>query len=330
MRGGLAAFRTSLAQLTEPEAAATIRGIAAAFDADVADGAVPQPSVPPQSGSTDPARSVRYRPQFLLPPQGHPNTWRTEPLLRLRVATTIGPATVDTVDRLGPRIHRAVIDSLDSSQLSRSLRTLTRQHVPVLADDETGAPTSRQHLGDWQIANDDHLTGDHAAYRLGGDASSGIVGFVGVSLPAFSHAGEAHVVLDIGISVAEPVSILVIGRLLTDGLVALRDAGDALSPVLPADAQASLTGITLTAPRMVAGQSRSNPISGRVDFSPMGEHTRELSMDLGISFELWSDFDANDAGGVIVGAIEAMMVDAGFSDPTDGIDELGTRLSVQR
>jgi hypothetical protein len=324
-RDGLMAFQAGLSNRLDPEAAATVRGIAAALDADPANDA---PKRAAALTPALPAGPIRYRSQFLLPPQGHPNTWQTEPLLRLRVATIIGPATVDTVGRLGPRIHRAVINSLDSSQLSKSLRTLTRRHVPVLADGGTVAPIGRQHLGEWQIADDDHLTGDHAAYRLGGDASSGIVGFVSVSLPAFTHAGQVNLVLDVGISVAEPVSILAVGRLLTDELLAVHEAAGALSPALPGDARAWLAGITLTAPRTVGGQHRPNRIDQRIDFSPMGEHTRELNMDIGITFDLWPGFAASDAASVIVGAIEAMMVDAGFLDPTDGIDELATRLGV--
>jgi hypothetical protein len=332
-RGELVAFRSRLTSLAAPEAAATARGIDAALDADDSDeGAIPPvPPVPPIGAGTAGAAPVRYRPQFFQPPQGHPNTWRTEPLLRLRVALSVGPATVDTVNRLGPRIHRGVIASLDASDLSRSLRTLTRQHVPVLADDETAATPGRQHLGDWQIAEADHLTGDHAAYRLGGDASSGIAGFATVSLPAYSHAGEAHLVLDIGISVADPVSILVIGRLLADALTAAVGASVALASVLPTSARVSLCGITLTAPRMADGQSRPNALDQRIDFSPMGEHTRELSMDIGVMFEPPEGFEAADrARSVVVGAIEAMMLDAGFLDPTDGIDELASRLGVPR
>jgi hypothetical protein len=63
----------------------------------------------------------------------------------------------------------------------------------------------------------------------------------------------------------------------------------------------------------------------------MGEHTRELSMDIGVMFELPEGFEAADrARSVVVGAIEAMMLDAGFLDPTDGIDELASRLGVPR
>jgi hypothetical protein len=53
-------------------------------------------------------------------------------------------------------------------------------------------------------------------------------------------------------------------------------------------------------------------------------------MDVGVSFDLWAGFAANDTATVVVGAIEAMMLDAGFKDPTDGIDELATRLNVRR
>ena len=329
-RGELVAFRSRLVSLAAPEAAATARGIDAALDADDSDeGALPP--VLPTGGGAAGASPFRYRPQFFQPPQGHPNTWRTEPLLRLRVALSVGPATVDTVSRLGPRVHRGVIASLDASDLSRSLRTLTRQHVPVLADDEAAATPGRQHLGDWEIAEADHLTGDHAAYRLGEDATSGIAGFATVSLPAYSHAGEAHLVLDIGISVAEPLSILVIGRLLADTLTGAAQASAALAPVLPTGARVSLCGITLTAPRMVDGKSRRNALGQRIDFSPMGEHTRELSMDIGVMFELPDGFDAADqARSVVVGVIEAMMLDAGFLDPTHGIDELASRLGVPR
>jgi hypothetical protein len=337
-RDDLEALRSRLASDFGSSSEATVRGIDAALGDQPQDATDQQElktslheslaaGLSPEVRESGPSRT-RFQSQFLMPPQGRALSWHTEPLLRLRVAALVTPTTVDTVDALTPRTRAALCNKLDGTQLTSSLRSLSTELVPTSAmvDDQPVAEPRK--VVDWSVATEGHLTSNHATFQLGGDATSGIAALMTVSLPMSAYGGDVNLVIDIGISVIERISILTIGRLSSDALVGLHDASLALTSIMPVDSALSLAGITLTAPTMIDSMYRPNSIAMRADFSAMGQQTRKIGGDLGVSFELLPGFMPSDAAGLAVGAIERIMIDAGFVDPTQGVNELAEGLGV--
>jgi hypothetical protein len=170
---------------------------------------------------------------------------------------------------------------------------------------------------EWR-ATADHQTTDHALYRLGGDASSGISALVVVSLPGYGAGGWVRVVLDVGIAKAEAVSLGEVAALFRDALMLTTAmVPEVLEAMIPPEAQASRAEIHMQSfPRDPNGNyapgSPQLSLLERVDLSSLGESPPELGLSWGFAAQVAGPLAENEAGQLVVDGIEEMALAHGY------------------
>ena len=271
-----------------------------------------------------PLRPVSYMPPSSAPPQG----WSGLPLLLLRVAAAIGPASSDDCGPIRANVRMALSRVLSGAALTLRVQALgERQAVPALADrgEMTPAP-----IAQWEPTPGAYQTTAQASYRLGGDATAGVSSLMEVRLPAAPYGGVVLFTVDLAISIAGRLTLLDVTLLLRDMLVlATADLPEATADVPPPDAEVHRAEIHIAAPfNDGTNRTRSNDLAERVDFSPLGEPSRAVGNSMGIAYRIPGPLSERDAAELLIQAIEYMALDGGFLDPGMGLTTLRRDLDL--
>ena len=251
-----------------------------------------------------PLRTYRYMPDQSNPPRG----WAALPLLQLRAAAEVGPASSDETGIILPEHRDRIRAALETASLTARLRDLSRANpAPALAEQPEGQPAP---LVDWVPTPGGYQTTDNATYRLGGDGTSGVSALAEVALPRFPNGGVVLVTVDVALSLVDPLPLRDVAGLLRDALVVVTASlPDSVADVLPSDAEVTLAETHLRA-ALNDGQNRTrqNDLADRVDLSPLGSPSREIGSSMGFAARIAGPLTQQAAGDLVSSAVEHMVL----------------------
>jgi SIR2-like domain len=274
-------------------------------------------------------RPTALRVHTLMPPHHAPQGWAVLPLLQLRAATAIAPASLETVGIIGPREREEITAALSSSEITGRLHAMSsRTPASAISPD---SPAPHEGLGAWQLTPEGHQSGEAASYRLGGNAAAGISALATVQLPTVgANTGSIVVALDIALSLMEPIRLADTAWLLRDALmVTAGTLPTALGHVLPADAEVTRAELHIVAATTMGdGTFRNNELESRVDLSVLGQPSRPVGPWIGFAAQVPGPFSQAEANALVADAFEHMALAAGYTDPRVGIRALRHELGV--
>ena len=159
-----------------------------------------------------------------------------------------------------------------------------------------GAP-----MVDWEPAPGAHQSTEHAAYRLGGDASAGASALMQVRFPGFGVGALVVFILDMGISLAGAIPVSEAAKLWRDGLLTLTGTMPAIfASVVPSDASVGLAEIHAFAPPTDGGTlSRPNDLLSRLDLTSLGAPTRQVGPCVGFAARLAGPLSDREASELV-------------------------------
>lgn len=270
-------------------------------------------------------RILRYPPDRSFASDG----WATPPLLQLRCITALGPATLEECEYIRTADRESILSALRAATLRARLASLATSPavsaVPANADAQS-LPTP---LIDWHLTPSGYQTTERCSYRLGGDATAGVSALTRITLPNAS-SGSIMVVVDIAISIARKLRLGEVATLWRDGLVLTSGVlPDALDRVLPGDAdpyETEVHAVAWTIDR--ENRHRDNDLGVRIDLQPLGEATSAPPMQLGLAHRLPGPLSEQQAAKLVVDSIEIMSLNAGYVNPTIGVDFVRQELGV--
>ena len=273
-------------------------------------------------------RVHRHMPQHGSPPQG----WAALPLLQLRAAAAVTPATLDDCGDLRPQEREELLKRLRPAAITARLRVLASSPAaPATTTNADGAEAPQPlPLIDWMPTPGARQSTDYATYRLGGDASRGVSALLTILLPRFGTNGAVVFLLDIAASLERSLYLHEAASLWRDGLVLVSGVlPEAIGAVLPADADVSECEIHALASR-ADGQTgqRENSLSRRIEFASLGEPSEPLGESIGYAAEIRGGLTEHDAGELVVTAIDQMALDNGYLDPRLGIRDLRSAMGL--
>jgi hypothetical protein len=268
-------------------------------------------------------RTYSYMPNSTVVSVG----WNVQPLLQLRVVTTVGPATLDNCGILEPRHRTAIVDGLRSASITAQLRTVAAAPAASAKPDPTIPHVSvgvYPLVEDWELTPGGHQTTEHAAYRLGGDGEIGVSALVWIAFPRYATTGAVKFTIDVGLSLAQPISLGEAAKVLRDALVsATTTLPDAIADTFPTDAE-----LTHAEVHLLAANAQPNQLLLCIDLAMLGERSRDLGQSMGYAVRLSDALGEREATELVIDAINLMALDHGFVDPTIGIDSLRYELGL--
>jgi hypothetical protein len=145
-----------------------------------------------------------------------------------------------------------------------------------------------------------------------------------------ANTGSIVLALDIALSLMRPIRFAETARLLRDGLILTSATLPlALDDVLPADAEATLGELHITAPTTMGDiTARNNDLQQRVDLSSLGAPSRPVGPAMGFAAQLAGPLTESEATALVANAIEYMALAAGYTDPRVGIRALRHELGA--
>lgn len=278
-------------------------------------------------------RKPRVLRTYAFPPEQSsvPPGWGVAPLLHLRCAAAVSPASVDTCGFIGPHDRTAMTEALRAAPVTAYLQAIgaspAASAAAVPSPDPDAGPASPMI---WDATPGGHQTSDLASYRLGGDASNGVSALLSVQLPAVAHGSWVVFILDIAVSLQQRLRLGDIARLWRDALV-LTSASlpDALAGVVPPGADAIHGELhALAMPTDGLQHNRPNTLEQRIDFLPLGPPTRSLPASIGSASQLVGGLTDHQAAEVVLESFELMALNSGFLDPSAGLEALRHELGV--
>ncbi len=271
-----------------------------------------------------PLRSYLFPPEQTTAPQG----WSALPLLQLRAAGAVGPASLDTVGMIRPPHRQALIQALRVAPVTAGIHALTRAKAASAKVDSSDIDHPPQ-LTDWD-PTPGHQSFDHASYRLGGDASVGISSLMTAQLPGYGMGGSVLFKIDVAISIANALLLGQVARLLRDGLVLVTAVlPNVFADILPADGAIEQAEVHLLSATTDGNQkNRPNDLEQRIDLRQLGPATRSVGPSLGFAARLSSPLTEHDAVELVAEAFEYMALASGYLDPSNGITLLRQELGV--
>ncbi len=284
----------------------------------------------------------RARPTRLRIPTRQPQDnavltgWAVLPLLLLRTMAAAGPVDLDECEDFLPEYRERVLAALNSAVVTRWLRELAttrgasaRVGAPPEALPTTGTPVTM-----WApapaSAGGPALTAEHGAYRLGGDATSGVSALAAVWYPRWAQTSRMEFMLDIGLSLAWSPGLDRVAGLLRDGLLLVaRDLPSAMAAALPTRAEVTVCEAHLMAATTDGmGTPRPNTLEQRIDWSVMGHQSAPLPTELSDAVSVAGPLSEVQAAEIAVSAIDYWALNHGFDDPRPGIRYLRSQLGL--
>lgn len=266
-----------------------------------------------------PMRNYSMAPESTVVPQG----WAVLPLLVVRAASQVTPATYETVGLIGPEQRERIVAALQASALNARLRALSKfEAIAATAD----PPTPTVPVAQWAATPGMFQSFDHATYRLGGDASSGVSALARIAMPPMSRTDGASLIVDMGISIGLLLGLPTVAELFRDGLVLVTSVlAEAIADVMPIDASVTHCELHLSTSRMEGtsnGTPRQNDMAERVDFRTVmsdAEPNPKVNELLGFAASLSGPLTTHEASELAAYALNYMSLAVGFLDPRAGI-----------
>jgi hypothetical protein len=257
-----------------------------------------------------------------VPAQG----WTDLPLLALRIVGLVGPVFVGQYDDIGPEQREKLVANLGIAAFTNQLRGVAGAK-PVYAS--SGSPGPTLLLGGW-TPTAGHQSGAHACYSFGTDGSSGVSAEARVELPNHHTGGSAVIMVDVGLSLENPLYLFELATILRDGLVATSGSlADSITDILPVEADVTGVELHVWAPKHDGDRNaRENSLEERVQLSPLGEQTRSLSESLGTALQLHGALVERDAAEIVVETIKHWAIASGYLDPRIGLAQLRAQLGL--
>lgn len=284
------------------------------------------------------SRPTPMRTYFLMPESASaPQGWGVLPLLQLRAAATVGPASSDTCGLIRAESREALLGVLRLAAVTNRLRSMAG-YPPAPAIGEQPAPgttVKAPFLSDWVPTPGGYQTHDYCTYRIGGDATVGISALVTVRLPGFQGPGGGSVVVtaDVALSLQKAIRMAEAAMILRDGLVLVTAAlPEALADVLPSDATTNHAEVHFLAATQYGSTdtqgNRENDVLERVDLTPLGTPTRNIGQSMGFAARLPGPLTDREAADLVCEAIEQLAYAVGYLDPRLGIRQLRQEMGV--
>lgn len=278
-----------------------------------------------------PLRTYSLMPEASSPSRG----WAVLPLLQLRAAAAVSPASQDTCGLVRAENREALMAALQNSPFTDRIRAMAG--YPAASASAEPTPTGELILAppltDWLPTPGSYQSTEYCSYRLGGDAEAGVSALVTVRFPAYGLDGSVVFTVDVALSLQEILALAEATAILRDGLVLVTAAlPDALAEILPSDSQVSLAEVHVLAADQDGKQnSRDNPFLGRLDLSSLGQPTRDVGPTAGFAAQLSTPLTDREAAGLVCDAMDYIAHSVGYLDPRAGLrllrEELGVAVS---
>lgn len=276
-----------------------------------------------------PLRHYVLAPESTVAPQG----WAVLPLLQLRSAALVGPASQETCGLLRADNRDRLRKALRSAPFTNRVRSMalhpTASALTEPPNPEAELPTCVP--GDWEPTPDGYQTTEACTYRLGGDASSGISALVKINFPGYGRASDAVVLTaDVALSLASPLRLAEAARILTDGLGLVTSVlPEALADILPVESAVTLGEVHFLASMQDGKQgNRDNDVATRVDLSSLGKPTRAIGQQMGFGARLAGSLTDREALELVCDALDYLAYTVGYLDPRLGLQMLRQELAV--
>jgi hypothetical protein len=136
-------------------------------------------------------------------------------------------APIDSCGPIGPFEREGILTVLGRSGVTNQLNHVDAlEAAPAAADGAAPSPPRRSRIpATWSFTPEAHQSRESASYRLGPVATrGGVSALATVQMPGTGlQGGTATFGIDIGLSLARPISLVGAATLLRDGLFARRD-----------------------------------------------------------------------------------------------------------
>lgn len=231
--------------------------------------------------------------------------------------------------------------ALDHAPITNRIRFLAQKLIPVSSGPTNiGQLSGRPELlPNWQLPPRETPTAANATravlqttgiavYRLGSDASHGVSALLTVRTPDLGHGGQVLLTLDIGLSVADGITLVAVAALLRDSILSLyNDLASALEFIVPPDAGPSRIELHWEAPSSCDNTNRPVPPYLGIDFTPLGESFGDR-LPYGSYAELTTGLMTPQAASdLVVRALKKVAGDSAYLDPRIGLQDIQTALS---
>lgn len=269
------------------------------------------------------------RPSYVTPPPG----WTDVPLVHVRVVTSISPVTIEESGRFDSRLRRVLVGALDGSAIHSAAAALIDRQRPAstAATQSAGQPAGL--VGstfDW-VPADDYQSTANATYLLGATGGPGTSVRVQVSCPRVTNSAQLMLTIDVGLSFVAGVSVATLADVMRAALVTL---GNDLLPVVgdlaPPHAGINRVEVHWDSPTTVNGMNRPVPEANRVHLSDFGDapSMRPGPKSYAEVPPSGTPLDVTSAG-VVLRALETIMLDSGHLDPDDTLADIRAHLGGQ-
>ena len=281
-----------------------------------------------------PLRTYFFMPESACAPQG----WNVLPLLQLRAAATVGPASSDTCGLIRAENREALLRALRLAPLTNRLRSMAGYPAAQAIGEQStpGTTMNAPFLSDWVPTPGGYQTYDYCTYRIGGDATVGISALLAVRLPGLQGPGGGGSVVftaDVALSLQKAIRLAEAAMILRDGLVLVTATlPESIAEVLPSDATTNHAEVHFLAATQYGSPAtqgnRENDVQQRVDLSPLGTPTRNIGQSMGFAARLPGPLTDREASDLVCEAIEQLAYAVGYLDPRLGIRQLRQELGV--
>ena len=285
------------------------------------------------------SRPTPLRTYFLMPESvSAPQGWGVLPLLQLRAAAIVGPASSDTCGLIRAESREALLGVLRFAALTNRLRSMAAYPAAQAIGEQPapGTTVNAPFLSDWVPTPGGYQTYDYCTYRIGGDATVGISALLAIRLPGLQGPGGGGSVVftaDVALSLQKPIRMAEAAMILRDGLVLVTAAlPEVLADILPSDATTNHAEVHFLAATQYGSPAtqgnRENDVLERVDLSPLGTPTRNIGQSMGFAARLPGPLTDREAADLVCEAIEQLAYAVGYLDPRLGIRQLRQEMGV--
>ena len=279
-------------------------------------------------GRPTPLRTYFLMPESSTAPQG----WDVLPLLQLRAAATVAPASLDTCGLVRAENRDALVAALRMAPFTNRLRNMAGYPAASATTEPLppGATVTAPFLTEWVATPGGHQSTEYCTYRLGGDASVGISALVTTRFPGFGIDGSVVFAADVALSLQNIVRLADAVLILRDGLVLVTTTlPDVLADILPVEAGLSTAEVHFLAAEQDGKQhNRGNQLVQRLDLSSLGQPTRTVGPSMGFAARLSVPLTDREASELVCDAIDYIAHAVGYLDPRLGVRLLRQELGV--
>jgi hypothetical protein len=232
-------------------------------------------------------RTSRPTPAVLAIGHQRPQAWACMPCIVVRAAAVLTNPEPDTAGQLLDHVRAGLSHALDETALTRLVRDLADKPAVSAVPQSVGQPSTPERPDRWAAAPPiseavhgtvlhPYQTGADAVLRLGGDGASGVSALAEVHLIGSLGASQPIVTVDVGISVADGVTVAAVATVQRAALAAIVDAiVPAIHDVLPIASTIRHVETSWDCPRQFDSTNRPVPERHAIDRTVLGPATRD-------------------------------------------------------